>query len=79
MKDFHARSGFAAVISVSLSVGLVLYVLSIGPALFVSNWLDTEEADAAWGAFYAPLWWLDEKVPSLDPVFMWYLRLFAPD
>lgn len=58
---------------------LLMYVLSVGPAIWLANhWTNETYLDAI-VAFYTPLDWVSERVPPFDRAMAWYIRLFEPE
>jgi hypothetical protein len=63
----------AARAAIALLFVLAIYVLSVGPAIWLSRRNNPPEDVGAWLAFpYAPLDWLAHKSPSAARVLFWY-------
>ena len=70
------RSGPAAVVVILVLIALpILYVLSLGPAVWLMehNYLDRETARH----IYYPLIFAAESIPLVRSVMQWYMELFV--
>ena len=70
--------GAAAWVSVALA-GLTLYVLSAGPAQYLStHWTLSKPVEATLEVIYKPLIWLYDRSDTAHTVFDWYFGLWEP-
>ena len=75
MKEKRAGSGCVAVIVVVMLMLPPLYVLSSGPALWVTH--NARLPGRLWNVAYWPLTYARDTVPGFNSRFQWYLDLWT--
>jgi hypothetical protein len=72
------KGGGAAVLALALVLALpVLYMLSVGPAMWLILTADLTIPGVNLYSFYSPLWWVADNVP-FGHLIDWYINLFVP-
>lgn len=63
---------------IAVTVSFFAYPLSVGPVLFVADWLDLESSmEGTIELVYFPIIWLHQSVPWVESFYDWYLRVIG--
>jgi hypothetical protein len=73
-QETRSKAGAAVAIAAGVFLLPLLYVLSLGPAVFLVDhgWIN----EGLFRGVYAPLEWVYQKVPAVQPSLDYYIKLF---